>query len=52
MKLTVWSDGFTKEMTGQIHSINPITHQLQVEVKPGEFKPVAFEDVIGVAVLD
>jgi hypothetical protein len=52
VKLMVWSDGFTKEMTGQIHNINPITHQLQVEVKPGKFQPVAFEDVVGVVVLD
>ncbi|MBT2730551.1 YolD-like family protein [Bacillus sp. ISL-75] len=52
VKLTVWSDGFTKEMTGHIHNINPITHLLQVEVKPGEFEPVAFEYVVGVTVLD
>jgi hypothetical protein len=52
VKLTVWEDGFTKEMTGQIHKVDPITHQLRVEVKPGEFEPVAFEDVVGVAVLD
>jgi hypothetical protein len=52
VKLTVWSDGFTKEMAGQIHNINPITHQLQVKVNQGEFEQVGFEDIVGVAVLD
>jgi hypothetical protein len=52
VKLTVWADGFTKEMTAQIQKVDPITHQLRVEVKTGEFENVAFEDVIGVAVLD
>jgi hypothetical protein len=52
VKLTVWADGFTKEMTGHIHKVTPFTHQLRVEVKPGEFENVAFEDVIGVVVLD
>ncbi|WP_251026640.1 MULTISPECIES: YolD-like family protein [unclassified Bacillus (in: firmicutes)] len=37
IKLTVWADGFTTELTGGIHYVDPITHQLRIEVKPGEF---------------
>jgi hypothetical protein len=52
VKLSVWAGGFTTEMTGNIKRIDPITHQLRVEVKPGGYERVAFEDVVGVAVLD
>jgi hypothetical protein len=52
VKLTVWADGFTTDITGRIHRVDPITHQLRVEVKPGEFEQVAFEDVVGVVVID
>jgi hypothetical protein len=52
VKLTVWSDGFTAYITGRIHYVDPITHLLRIEVKPGEFERVAFEDVVGAAVID
>jgi hypothetical protein len=52
LKLTVWNDGFTTDITGRIHRVDPITHQLRVEVKPGEFEQVAFEYVVGVVVID
>jgi hypothetical protein len=52
VKLTIWSDGFTEELTGHVHYVDPITHQLRIEVKPGEFERVAFEDVVGVVVVD
>ncbi|WML24116.1 YolD-like family protein [Neobacillus sp. OS1-33] len=52
VKLKVCEDGFTKDMTGQIINVDPITHQLKVEVKPGVFEPVTFEDVVRVVVLD
>jgi hypothetical protein len=52
VKLTVWSDGFTTEMTGHVQRIDPITHELRLEVKPGEYERIAFEDVCGVTVVD
>jgi hypothetical protein len=50
VELTVWADGFTTEMTGPYD--NPITHQLRIEVNSYEFEEVAFEDVVGVAIVD
>ncbi|MBV7509688.1 YolD-like family protein [Bacillus sp. sid0103] len=52
VRLTVWDDGFTSEMNGHIHRVDPITHELRVEVKPGEYERVAFEDVCAVTVVD
>ncbi|MGF6951030.1 hypothetical protein QF028_003535 [Neobacillus sp. B4I6] len=52
VRLSVWTDGFTTEMTGRIHQVDPITYQLRIEVKPGEYERVAFEDVCGVVVVD
>lgn len=52
VKLTVWADGFKEDITGRIHYVDPITHQLRIEVKPGEFEQIAFENVIGAVVLD
>lgn len=50
VKLTVWHDGFTSDKTGHIHYVDPITHELRFEVKPGEFERVAFDRVVGVKV--
>ncbi|MDR7075883.1 hypothetical protein J2Y03_000871 [Neobacillus niacini] len=52
VKLTTREEGFTEDMTGYIHYIDPITQQLRVEEKPGEFQRVAFSDVIAVVVVD
>jgi hypothetical protein len=52
VKLSVWDDGFTSEITGVINRVDPITHELRIEVKPGEYERVAFEDVTGVVVVD
>lgn len=52
VKITIWDDGFTEDMTGLIHFVDPISHQLRIEVQPGEFKRVAFENVVKVDVLD
>ncbi|MBT2659384.1 YolD-like family protein [Bacillus sp. ISL-18] len=49
--LTIWVEGFTKEMTGRIHLVDPVTHELRIEVKDGEFERVAFENVVGVKVV-
>ncbi|NHC43128.1 YolD-like family protein [Bacillus sp. MM2020_1] len=50
IKVTTWEDGFTSDITGRVHYVDPITHQLRIEVKPGEFERIAFDDVIGVVV--
>lgn len=52
VKLTVWSDGFTADYTGRIHRVDPITHELRIEVKPGEYGRIQFEDVCGVTVVE
>ncbi|MEH7505125.1 YolD-like family protein [Neobacillus drentensis] len=52
VKLTTWDDGFFSEMTGTVNRVDPITHELRVEVKPGEYERVAFENVTGVVVVD
>lgn len=51
VKLTIWEDGFTHYMTGRVHHINPITHELRIEIKDGEFERVGFESVVGVKVM-
>jgi hypothetical protein len=51
VKLTIWVDGFNHEIIGRIHFVNPITHLLNVEVKPGEFERVEFDSVVGVMVV-
>nr|WP_308315506.1 YolD-like family protein [Bacillus halotolerans] len=50
IQLSVWYDGFTSDITGHIHYVDPITHELRIEVKPGEFERVAFDSVVGVKV--
>nr|WP_210427059.1 hypothetical protein [Priestia megaterium] len=34
------------------HYVDPITHQLRIEVDPGEFHRVAFEDVVGLTAVE
>lgn len=51
VRLTVWADGFTSKMTGRIHQVDSITHQLRIEVKEGEYERVDFDCVIGVKVV-
>ncbi|MGG1676654.1 YolD-like family protein [Neobacillus sp. NRS-1170] len=52
VKLTVWNDGFTHNINGRVHYVEPNRHELLIEVKPGEFERVAFESVVGVKVVD
>ena len=52
VRLSVWADGFTMEIIGHIHRIDPVTHQLRVKLKSGEYERIAFEDVCGVTVVD
>jgi hypothetical protein len=51
VKLTIWDDGFTTEIIGRIHSVAPLTHELRIEVKDGEFELVNFNCVVGVKVV-
>jgi hypothetical protein len=52
VKLTIWDDGFSHDLTGRVHYVDPITHEVRIEVKPGEFERVAFKCVVGVNVLN
>lgn len=52
VELTIWNDGFTEVITGNIHYIDPIQHHLRVEIKPGEFQRVDLDNVIRVVVVE
>ncbi|MGG3561970.1 YolD-like family protein [Neobacillus rhizosphaerae] len=52
VKVTIWTDGFLSEITGQIHYLDPITHQLRIELQRGDFRRVDFGDVIDLSVVD
>ena len=50
VKLKVWKDGFTSEIIGFVHHVDPILHEVHIEIKPGEFERIKFEDIMGVNV--
>jgi hypothetical protein len=52
VKITIWTDGFTSDITGHIHYLNPILHLLHIELQDGEFRRIDFTDVIQVSVAD
>ncbi|MGG3469657.1 YolD-like family protein [Neobacillus pocheonensis] len=52
IKLTIWEDGYTSEITGRIHFVDPLTKELRIEVSDGEFERVAFDSVVGVKVVN
>ena len=52
VKLTLWSDGFTEEITGRVHYVDPLTHQLHIEVETGESHRIDLEDVVGMVVVE
>lgn len=52
IKITVWQDGFSTEITGNVHDIDPMKKQLQIEETAGEYNRVRFEDIINVVVID
>jgi hypothetical protein len=52
VRLAVWVDGFTNDVFGCVHQCDPITHEVHIELKPGEFKRIKIEDIIGAAVID
>ncbi|MBT2722862.1 YolD-like family protein [Bacillus sp. ISL-46] len=51
VKITVWDDGFTLDINGRVHYVDPITHQLRIEVEIGEYHRIALKDVVGVQVV-
>lgn len=52
VRLTVWDDGFKHDITGRVHYVDSITHEIRIEVKLGEFERVEFNSVVGVKVLN
>lgn len=52
VKITIWSNGFTSEINGRIHYVDPISNHLRIELQGGKFQLIEFEDVIGVSVVD
>ena len=52
VKITIWTDGFTSDITGHIHYLDPILHQLHIELQEGEFCRIDFNDVIQVSIVD
>jgi hypothetical protein len=52
VKLTFWVDGFNYDISGRVHYVDPITHELRIEMNPGEFERVAFDSVVRVKVLN
>jgi hypothetical protein len=52
VKITVWDEGFTSDMIGKIHYVDPLTKQVRLEVAEGEFEYVKFEDIIYVGIND
>jgi hypothetical protein len=52
IKITVWDAGFTTDIIGKIHYVDPITKQIRIEVGGRKFKYVRFEDIISVFIND
>jgi hypothetical protein len=52
VKIKVWSDGFTETITGRIHYVNPITFQLCIEMTTNEIERMAFDDIVGLIVVE
>jgi hypothetical protein len=52
VKIRIWSNGFISNITGRIHYVDQVTHQLRVELDQGEFQRIDFEDVVNVSVVD
>lgn len=52
VKLTLWDDGFTYDITGHVHYFDPLMQELRIEVQPRELKRVKFDSVVGVKVVN
>jgi hypothetical protein len=51
VKLTIWDDRFTSEITGRVQNVDPIKNELRIEVESGEFEKVIFASIVGVKVV-
>lgn len=52
VKVTIWDDCFASDITGRIHYLNPISHQIKIELQGGEFRRIDSGDVIELYVDD
>jgi hypothetical protein len=52
VKVTVWENGFTRSINGMVHYIDPLTQELRIELKPGEYERVKFVEIINIVVMD
>jgi hypothetical protein len=52
IKVTIWQNGITSEIIGNVHYVDPLTKQLRMEVNSGVFELVRFDDIINVVVND
>lgn len=52
VKLTVWDDGFTSEVAGELHYIDEITKELRVKLADGSVERLRFETLVGVEVIE
>jgi hypothetical protein len=50
IKISVWQDGFSSELCGKVHFFDTLTHQIQVEVQPGDYERVNMADIIDVGI--
>lgn len=51
VKVTIWDAGFTSDMIGRIHYLDPVLHQLRIELQGGEFRRIDYGDVIELSVV-
>jgi hypothetical protein len=52
IKVTIWQNGIISDIIGNVHYVDPLTKQLRMEVNPGVFELVRFDDIINVVVND
>lgn len=52
IKLSIWNDGFTYEVTGRVHYLDPIYKEVRLVTDKGEVYRVKFADIVGVIVIE
>jgi hypothetical protein len=52
VKVRTWHHGFNSDICGKVHYVDPITQQLRIEVKPGEYERVKMADIISVVIIE
>jgi hypothetical protein len=52
VKITIWTDGFTSDITARIHYLDSLSHLHKIELQGGSLKMIDFEDVIELSVVD